>query len=638
MAIVASAWLLAVPSTLLAQAKPNMQDIKVDSLRPHPRLFVSPERLKDVKERIATDGVSRKIHESLTRLAAELLDVPPEHYEVEGRRLLAVSRTCLRRIGVLSLVALLNDDDRAARRAIDEMLAIAAFPDWNPSHFLDTGEMALAMAIGYDWLYDRLSADERARIRTAIIELGLKPSLVEPEPGWVRATNNWNAVCHAGMAAGALAVAEDEPAMAQRIVVRAIRNLPASAGVYAPDGAYGEGPMYWSYGTSFHVVLIDLLASTLGSSFGLADLPGFRESATYYVQMVSPRGQYYNYSDCNLGGRGELEPALLWFAATADRPELITTHLRQLDAALQRFERKPAGADQRLTPFALLWHRPLPAGATDAPTPLPLHYTARGETPVSVHRSAWNDANAAFAGIKGGSPNVSHAHMDIGSFVIEADNVRWAIDPGMQDYHSIEQLGMKLWDKKPDADRWKIFRIGPHGHGILRFDDAQQHIRGNGHIVRFSGDGDMPHTVVDLSGVYPAQTSRVLRGLAMLPGRHVLLQDEWTANADVRHVTWQMLTTADVEIGDKQVVLRQDGKQMRLDIDCRDAFTIESTEAAALMQPFDAPNPNTRMIRIRLAATKEQPQTLRVLFTPGSTEAEGAFPLERSVLDWSAAR
>ncbi len=50
----------------------------------------------------------------------------------------------------------MTGDPQFKDRAEQEMLGVAAFPDWNPPHFLDVGEMTTAMAIGYDWLYDVL--------------------------------------------------------------------------------------------------------------------------------------------------------------------------------------------------------------------------------------------------------------------------------------------------------------------------------------------------------------------------------------------------------------------------------------------------------------------------------------------------
>ncbi len=45
--------------------------------------------------------------------------------------------------------------------------------------------------------------------------------------------------------------------------------------------------------------------------------------------------------------------------------------------------------------------------------------------------------------------------MDVGSFVMEANGVRWASDPGMQNYESLESKGMNILEDA-DAQRWTI--------------------------------------------------------------------------------------------------------------------------------------------------------------------------------------
>ena len=72
----------------------------------------------------------------------------------------------------------------------------------------------------------------------------------------MRATNNWGQVCSAGMVAGALVTYEDEPELAAEIVHMGIHAVTRSMKAYAPKGSYPEGPGYWSYGTSFNVVLL----------------------------------------------------------------------------------------------------------------------------------------------------------------------------------------------------------------------------------------------------------------------------------------------------------------------------------------------------------------------------------------------
>ena len=67
-------------------------------------------------------------------------------------------------------------------------------------------------------------------------------------------------------------------------------NLPISMKALSPNGNYPEGPGYWSYGMHFNVVAIDLLEGTLGSDFGLASKPGFREAGYYPDIATGPSG------------------------------------------------------------------------------------------------------------------------------------------------------------------------------------------------------------------------------------------------------------------------------------------------------------------------------------------------------------
>ena len=141
--------------TFSAQAAPETPPAPIlATLKPtHPRLIASNASWDELKARRAQD---EKLDAFLQRGEIEaraLLDVPPIAYKKDGRRLLQVSRVVLRRVLLLSLQFHLTDDEKFAQRAEAEMLNVAAFNDWNPSHFLDTGEMTLALAFGYDWLY-----------------------------------------------------------------------------------------------------------------------------------------------------------------------------------------------------------------------------------------------------------------------------------------------------------------------------------------------------------------------------------------------------------------------------------------------------------------------------------------------------
>lgn len=597
----------------------------------HPRLFANSDKFAALRSQIKSDAVSARLFAALSIAADQLLEQVPVEYEMIGKRLLAVSRLCLKRVSTLAMVAAITGEQRYVEKACQEMRAAASFANWNPSHYLDTAELTLALAIGYDWLYDRLSAEDRSVISTAIRDKGLRPSFDSPKQylGWITGENNWNQVCHAGLAAGAIAVAELEPTMAEDILARAIANLPRAAESYAPDGSYVEGPMYWDYGTSFHVILIAALESLCGSTFGMDAFPGFLGSAEYIDQVTAPSGNYFNYADAE--ERRSLSVPKFWFSGHLHRADLVRFEIEHLESELHRFETTASTTDTfRLLPMALLWWDPtLQTNANEAP----LHWMARGGNPVVVHRSAWDAPRATFVGIKGGTASSPHGHMDAGSFVLEADGVRWAVDLGMQDYETLEKVGLNLWDAKQEGTRWTVFRLGPDSHNILRFNGEAQSVSGTADIVRFQSSGSQPHSVVDLTSTYPSPTRAAARGVALLRDRSILLQDEWTAGDAPVEVTWQMLTHAEVIPGEQEITLHQDGKTLRLCVLAPEAVKIEVRDVSQPLRSYDAENPGARQIILRTTTSTGGSGMVRVLFIPNGSEC--IQPPFLPLLEWS---
>src|SRR5687768_1979116 len=145
----------------------------------HPRLFLDADEFAALREVTKTNPQMKRWAEAVRADAEKMLGAKPVEYKLVGPRLLAQSRLALQRISTLAGMYRIDGDERFATRAKQEMLAAADFPDWNPSHFLDTAEMTTALGIGYDWLHDRLTPDERKQVREAIVGLGLKPGLEE---------------------------------------------------------------------------------------------------------------------------------------------------------------------------------------------------------------------------------------------------------------------------------------------------------------------------------------------------------------------------------------------------------------------------------------------------------------------------
>ena len=170
----------------------------------------------------------------------------------------------------------LTGEEKYARRAESEMSNVGKFIDWNPTHFLDVAEMTTAMAIGYDWLFNFISDETKTLVEQAIEEKGLKPSLKkENNENWLTNHNNWNQVCNAGITLGALAIYDKTPQLAERIINQSYKLHKTTYASISPDGAYAEGYSYWAYGTTYNILLIDALLKTIGTDYGLSQMPGF---------------------------------------------------------------------------------------------------------------------------------------------------------------------------------------------------------------------------------------------------------------------------------------------------------------------------------------------------------------------------
>ncbi len=573
----------------------------------HPRILLLKGEEKAIQSTIAADNTWLKVHQAILNESDALISKPPIERIQIGRRLLDKSREAIRRIFFLSYAYRTTGQPVYQQRAEKEMVAIAAFSDWNPSHFLDVAEMTMAMAIGYDWLYDQLSPSSRTAIKEAILKKGIEPSLDPKYNSWLKAEHNWNQVCNAGMTYGAMAIYEDQPELAKQIINRAIETIVLPMADYAPNGAYPEGYGYWGYGTSFNVMFISAVEKLFGKDFGLSQKPGFLQTAAYLENMTGPSGKPFNYSDA--GGGGGLQPAMFWFANKQKDPSLLWVEKSRLLTSQPQ-----SLVGDRLLPAIMLWS----AGThMDKITPPAAgSWVGKGKNPVALMRTSWTDPAAIFVGMKGGSVSVNHAHMDIGSFVMEADGIRWAMDFGMQDYESLESKGIKLFGRTQDAQRWTVFRYTNLVHNTLAVNNRHQLVEGYAPITASSAAPAFMHAVTDISAVYKGALAKANRGIAIVNKAYVVVQDEVETLNEETTIRWTLLTPATVTItGNNQATLTKDGKKLVFEVTAPGKLTMK-TWSTDPPNSYDAPNPGTTLTGFELILPANTKATITVALKP----------------------
>jgi hypothetical protein len=625
-AILRITFALAVNVTAVCAAEPTSTNV-VDSaqdadplagLKPgHPRLLVSDADWKALRERQNSDPELARVTARIEADAKSLLNDPPLIYKKEGKRLLDVSRQAIQRILLWSVTYHLTGDRVYAEHAKQELLNLAAFPDWNPSHFLDTAEMTAALALGYDWLYDEIDTQSRDIIRRAIVEKGLQPGLdaTAGYNSWHRSANNWNQVCFGGLTLGALAIGDEEPTPARSLLKLARTGIAAGLRPYAPDGVYPEGPGYWGYGTVYQTMMLASLQSALGTKWNLDASPGFLSSGAAILEVTGPSGNPFNFFDG--GDNTELQPAMFWFARQLHEPGLLRFQQKPLTEALAHsVESEEAYHENRLFSLIALWWSELPDQNT--PPKLPLVWHGDGPNPVGVFRTSWSDTNALFLAFKGGAADLSHGHMDAGSFILEADGVRWAIDLGRQDYLSIESKGIDLWSYGQNSDRWRVFRMNNFSHNTLTIGNQLHRVDGAARITEFH-DGPKPSATLDLSPVFAGQATRVMRRFELGANRTVFIRDELTGLAPGTNVRWALVTKADVKLAGDRATLEQNGKALQARLLSPAGAKFSVIPADPPKDDFNAVNPNTQILVVNVTAPASGQVQLDVALRPGST-------------------
>lgn len=545
-----------------------MNDALTTLDRSHPRLFLTPQRLEMLQPGGSGDAFLASLREALFRRADSLLECEATEFWIVGPRMLERSQQVFERVATLALAFRAGGRPEYLDRAKTELLAVAAFPHWNPDHFLDTAELGTAFAIGYDWLYSALTEADRQRIREALVEKGLRPGLeLQRKPAWwVSVRHNWNTVCNGGLAIGALAVADEQPELAAGILDTAYANLPLALDSFAPDGAWEAGPHYWEYTAWYSVLTLDPLTTALGTDLGLSSRPGLDRAGLFPLHCTGASGECFNYADSDAGC--EAKPALFWLGNRFGLPNCVAENHRLL-------RRRP----DTVRAFDLLWYQPLPREVPALPTA-----ACFGRSEVFLARSAWDDPQALFLGFKAGTGRADHGHLDLGSFVMDESGVRWAVDLGADDYDL-----PRYWDSSAEGGRWNYYRLNNRSHNTLVLNGHLQDPMAATAITRSRLSGPSPFAIVDLTAAYRRDADSVLRGAALIDNRAVLIQDEiaWREGSTGRSFRWQLMTGAEIALDGREAVLTKDGKHLRARIlsPAGARFTVESARQEAPQNP-----------------------------------------------------
>ncbi len=588
----------------------------------HPRLHLDAKGFADLKLKIASDTTLKAWYDRIEKKGDAILSEPTSIYVIpDGLRLLDVSRKVVGRISVLGFLYQLTGDTKYAERGWKEMEAVSKFPDWNPKHFLDVGEMTNAFGLGYDWFYSFLNVDQRQIVRSAIIEKGLSRALLayqkiskQGEGWWPEVSHNWNQVCNGGIGVGALAIADEEPALSEYILREVIRLLPIAMKEFGPDGAWNEGPGYWGYAVRYNVAVLSALESSLGTDFGLSKIDGFSKTTLFPLYLTGPFNKSFNYADGGDGATGGSQ--LFWLAEKFNQP-LAATYQKQL-------VRSPE-------PFDLIWYPGELLKKQAGLIPLAASYRS---AEVMTMRSAWNDPKAWFVGFKAGDNKANHSNLDLGSIVLDALGKRWIFDLGADNYNM-----PGYFSTGTNGKRWDYYRMRAEGHNTIVLNPglkADQNPLAATKLINFGTNGKTAFAVADLTPAY-SDASSIKRGIALVNGECVVINDNIQTSKPAL-LYWFLHTRAKLTLegGGRKANFSMDGEQIEAEIIAPSKAKFTIMKAVPLSQ---SPQPATNNVnegiqKLSISLNGVTNEKVIVVIKPVKKNIQGAASFYQSVTNW----
>lgn len=472
-------------------------------------------------------------------------------YPAAGQTPLDALRPAVKKLSFLAYAYRMTGDEKYLTRAEAHLKEACELKDWCPkSSFLATAELAFAVSLAYDWLYDDLSSSTRADVEGA-----LKSKILDIYPDYrsqfVDHPTNWNQVCYAGVVSAAISCYGPSSEICKSIVSEAVNSLnkciPSMYG--SGSGVYPEGPSYWSYGTSFQILINTLLEHSYGTDYGMSDDSGFRNTGRF-ISFSNGSVQKFNFSDCSapLSNYNEL----CYFA----------TKFGNYDCLWQLFNSTVSAAD-RTDVLHAIWASKVDESKVGPGGDDLLFYADKGSQQMIMARSGWKK-NSTYVGLKGGRPSNNHGHMDTGTLVYDYKGYRWIQEPPTPDYSSSEAalaaIGKDLWSMRTDSYRWHIMGYNNRWHSTLTINENNISVSGMGTATEKINTSAGRGGTIDITDAYGSDNIALAKRTAVivLDGNYLRLTDVLKAPAGKpASVQFRIWTAAEPTVTGSGITLKQ---------------------------------------------------------------------------------
>lgn len=552
-------------------------DIHTAISKKHPRILIDADDVKTIKRKLKAKSISysslKQMDEIIMSKAAEVI---AKNKDIDNA---ASQRTTMKHLLPLAYSYKIHGNKSVLPKLKKDLLDICA-SDWGS--VLGVSETSFSVSLTYDWIWDTLSEEERKIICDALIEKVIKGSETRTFRSF---KGNWNSICNCAVIAACIAVCDYAPELAEEHLNRSFWSNQRCLPTFYDDGGYPEGCGYWNYGTTFQICLIELLKNIYGHDGGLSETPGFMKSAEFALYSHGTMDSTFSFAD------GGLDNDLIllsswWFAAQKEDPSLAYAEKRFLENGRYK-EKMP-----RMLPVVAIISANFDLDSKGFSPPTSDFLSCQGETPLCIVRKGWDyNQNDIYLGIKGGACNswktmfTAHSHMDAGSFVFEADGVRWSDDVLRPDYgpwfKALKDAGSRSGATYQSGLRWNTFSVNNLAHSCIVAYCNDGSVEGKNHPSDYNVDGstslipvneaERQGAVIDMSEPMKGQVKSATRTIVLLKDGSLEITDVIEALPGMDcPIEWRMITKADAEAGSDNITLSHKDKVRTLEVKVSD--------------------------------------------------------------------
>lgn len=434
------------------------------------------------------------------------------------------------RMEALAFAYSITGESAFGERACAYALALCDWESWSDPTYncswsstcLDTGYLVQGVSAVYDQCHDLLTADEAARIRWALVWLGLVPLYRDTAK---RQDHNIHMVRASALGYASLVLLGEEPE-AEAGVERAIENFKWWLDLRLTSQET-EGMLYTNVTMNHAMSFGDALLRVTGRGDLMRHPYVTQELAPWVAYFLAPGGKgLTNFSDASL---------VNYFATS------MSTMAYNNGDGLAGWYLQETGAAKSTQPGFLYLSRETPVTApSDLGLPLSAHFERIGWAAL---RTGWAPSDTLLA-FQASPSSAGHNHFDQNHFVLNVAGEWLITDPGYQDYNP---------GPKNDVTE------GTLGHNALLVNGKGQVRKGGARVTGFRSEADLDYVGGEAAGAYDGVDSWH-RQIGFAKPEYLLIRDTVRlAEADVPELLVHTDTAASLTLEGRRFTIAKPG-------------------------------------------------------------------------------